>query len=81
MELNHLLEQQDSGEYIKIIFQCVKFPPPPLTGQKRIVAKIEELLPYIKRYEQAWSKYKKFNSRFPEDMKNLFCSMLLRVSW
>ena len=42
---------------------------PPLAEQKRIVAKIQELLPYIDRYEQAWSKLEQFNSRFPEDMK------------
>lgn len=44
-------------------------PIAPLEEQKRIVAKIEELLPYIDRYEQAWSKLEQFNSRFPEDMK------------
>ena len=47
----------------------VPFPLPPLEEQNRIVAKIEELLPYIDRYEQAWSKLEQFNRRFPEDMK------------
>lgn len=45
------------------------FPLPPLAEQKRIVSKIKELLPYIDRYEQAWSKLEQFNNRFPDDMK------------
>ncbi|OUP26339.1 restriction endonuclease subunit S [Faecalibacterium sp. An192] len=47
---------------------CV-FPLPPLSEQNRIVAKIEELLPLVDRYEQAWTKMEDFNHRFPEDMK------------
>ena len=44
-------------------------PLPSLSEQNRIVAKIEELLPYIERYEQAWSKLEDFNKRFPVDMQ------------
>ena len=44
-------------------------PVPPFNEQKRIVAKIEELLPYIDRYAAAYEKLEQFNAKFPEDMK------------
>ena len=44
-------------------------PLPPLAEQKRIVAKIEELLPLIGRYAVAYEKLEQFNAKFPEDMK------------
>jgi len=44
-------------------------PLPPLTEQKRILATIEELLPYVDRYAAAYEKLEQFNAKFPEDMK------------
>ena len=44
-------------------------PLPPLAEQKRIFAKIEELLPLIGRYAVAYEKLEQFNAKFPEDMK------------
>ena len=42
---------------------------PPLEEQHRIVAKIEELLPYVDRYAVAYEKLEQFNTKFPENMK------------
>ena len=44
-------------------------PLPPLAEQKRIVAKIEELLPYIEKYEQAETKLTALNKSFLEMLK------------
>ena len=44
-------------------------PLPPLAEQKRIVEKIEQILPHIDQYEKAWGKLETFNKRFPDDMK------------
>lgn len=42
---------------------------PPHSEQKRIIAKIEELLPYVERYEQSQNKLEKLNTTFPDQLK------------
>ncbi|EJP23563.1 type I restriction modification DNA specificity domain protein [Lachnoanaerobaculum sp. ICM7] len=44
-------------------------PLPPLAEQKRIVNKIEELIPYVDRYALSYEKLEKLNAGFPDDMK------------
>ena len=49
--------------------QNLLLPLPPLAEQKAIVAKIEELLPYIQKYDVAHTKLEEFNKKFPVDMQ------------
>ena len=44
-------------------------PIPPLAEQKRIVAKIEELLPLVAKYDEAEQKLSTLNADFPEMLR------------
>ena len=44
-------------------------PIPPLAEQHRIAAKIEELLPYVEKYEQVENQLSALNTAFPELLK------------
>ena len=60
--------------------KIVNFPIaiPPLAEQQRIVAKLEEILPLIDRYEAAWNKLEEFNKRFPVDMQKSILQMAIQ---
>ena len=47
----------------------IPVPLPPLAEQKRIVAKIEELMPFVEQYAAASTKLNTLNNTFPDQMK------------
>lgn len=51
------------------LIQEFPIPLPPLSEQKRIVEKIEELMPLVEAYEESWKRLEELNKKFPEDMK------------
>ena len=51
---------------------------PPLAEQKRIVAKIEELLPLVDRYAEAWDRLESLNDRFPDDLKKSLLQLAIQ---
>ena len=58
--------------------RLLPIPLPPLAEQKRILAKIEEMLPLIDRYEDAWTKLEDFNKRFPGDLQKSLLQMAIQ---
>lgn len=59
-------------------YSRIEFPLPPLAEQKRIVEKIEDLVPLVDEYEKNWQKLEDFNKKFPEDMKKSFLQEAIR---
>ena len=53
----------------KELFFNMPFPIPPLAEQKRIVEKIEELMPLIEEYGKAEEQLGKLNAEFPDKLR------------
>jgi len=77
-----ILDEYSKGMTIRHLVQnslyAMWLPLPPLAEQKRIVAKIEELLPLIDRYEKAWTRLEDFNKRFPGEMQKSILQMAIQ---
>lgn len=78
-----VIEDQTSGstkqkELALATIQNYIVPLPSLAEQHRIVAKIEEILPYIEQYDKAYTKLETFNKKFPEDMKKSILQLAMQ---
>ncbi|MFR0550802.1 restriction endonuclease subunit S [Limosilactobacillus reuteri subsp. suis] len=72
-ERNVLGETKVHGSTMKHItktnMEHLPFPLPPLTEQKRIVAKLDQLMPLVDEYAEAYDKLKKLDDGFNDKLK------------
>jgi type I restriction enzyme, S subunit len=69
---NDFIRKATGTTFVAITGEVVKnqiFPLPPIGEQKRIVAKIEELMPYVEKFNKFYSEVEELNKKFPEDMQ------------
>ena len=68
-----ILDNYSKGMTIKHLVQnslnSIYFPLPPLAEQRRIVEKIKQLTPYLKKYDSVETTLSNLNLAFPDDLK------------